>query len=166
MYIPNHFKKKTGQFFLLGLATGVVIAYILFTFMHGKIYGQLLENYLSLKSEITELTEQNEALLQDKEDISEQSKEQITVQSIDITFENPTDLKLDRLMIHQFDEILRREISHLIGQNIATLSESDQLLISTIENKTITFTEFSYSFTVTRLIIGQNVKITLNVKLA
>lgn len=166
MHVPNHFKKRTGQFFILGLITGAVVAYALFTFMYGKMYGQLLENYLSLKTEVTELTEQNEALLQDKEDIDEKSKEQITVQSIKLSFLNPMELKLDRLMIHQFDEILLREISHIIGQDITTLSENDQLLISTIENKTITLTESTYSFEVTKLIIAKNVKITLNVKLA
>lgn len=166
MYIPNEFKKRTGQFFILGLGIGAIIAYLLFTFMYGKTYGQLLEDHLSLKAELTELTEQNEALLQDKEEMSEQSKDDVTVQSIDMTFLNPADLKLDRLMLHQFDEILLREISHIIGQNITTLSENDQLLISTIENKTVTLTESNYSFEVTKLIIAQHVKITLNIKLA
>lgn len=165
MYIPHHFKTKKGQLFILGLVLGAVIAYLLFTFMYGKMYEQLLEKNIALTTEITELTEQNKALLKDKEDISEQSEEHITVQSIHLSFQNPTDLKLDRLMLHQFDEILLREISHIIGQNIDTLSENDQLLISTIENKSITLDELTYSFEVSRLIIAQQVKITLNVKL-
>lgn len=165
MYIPHHFKTKKGQFFIIGLVVGAVIAYLLFTFMYGKMYEQLVEVNRALTTEVTELTEQNKALLKDKEDISEQSEEPITVQSVHLTFQNPSDLKLDRLMVHQFDEILLKEISHIIGQNIVTLSENDQLLISTIENKSITLDDLTYSFEVSRLIIAQKVKITLDVKL-
>lgn len=165
MYIPHHFKTKKGQFFIIGLVVGAVIAYLLFTFMYGKMYEQLVEVNRALTTEVTELTEQNKALLKDKEDISEQSEEPITVQSVHLSFQNPSELKLDRLMVHQFDEILLKEISHIIGQNIVTLSENDQLLISTIENKSITLDDLTYSFEVSRLIIAQKVKITLDVKL-
>lgn len=166
MYIPNQFKKKSGHFFIIGFTTGTIVAYMLFTFMYGKMYEQLLETNLSLKTTVTELTEQNEALLQDKAHLNEKQKSDVTVHSIDITFLNPTELKLDRLMLHQFNDILLREISHIIGQDIVTLSENDRLLISTLENKLITLTESTYSFEVTRLTIAKNVKITLNVKLA
>lgn len=166
MYFPNQFKKRTGQLFLLGIITGAIIAYILFSFMYGKMYGELLERNLALNREITELKERNEALLQDKKDIDELTKGDISVQSIELSFLNPSELKLDRLMLHQFEDILLKEISHIIGQDIRVLSENNQLLISTIENKTITLYELSYSFEVTQLIISQKVKITLNVKLA
>lgn len=166
MYIPNQFKKKTGQFFILGFVLGIIIAYMLFTFMNGKMYEQLLEDNFALNSTVTELTEQNEALLQDKENLNEKTKDSVTVHSIDISFLNPTELKLDKLMLHQFNDILLKEIGHIIGQDIASLSDNDQLLISTIENKLITLTEQTYSFEVSKLTIAKNVKLTLNVKLA
>src|SRR5699024_1468934 len=166
MYIPPHFKRRTGQLFLLGVFTGAVISYALFAYMHGRMYEDLLADHLALQAEVTELTDQNQALLQDKQDLSEKSKEHVTVQSIDISFLNPKELKLDRLMIHQLNEIIRREIGHIIGQDIATLSENDQLLVSTIENKIITLDEFTYRFEVTKLTIAQKVRMTLSVKLA
>src|SRR5699024_4005855 len=166
MYIPPFFKKRIGRFFLLGLVVGIIVAYVVFIFMYGRMYEQLLERNLSLQHDVRELMTRNEALLQDQKEYDTHSSEKITVQSIDLAFTNPAELKVDRLMLHQFNEILVSEISHIIGQGVESLAHNDALLISTIENKTVTQSDFTYSFKVERLIIAENVKLTLSIKMS
>lgn len=166
MHIPPYYKKRTWQHFLIGVLFGSIISYFVFILMHGTMYEQLVEDKLELQSELSELQSQNEALLQDNKDLDEKSKSAHTVDSINLHFINAKELKLDRLIIHQFEVMIKEEINHIIGQEIQTVSESDELLISTIENKAFSIDDFTYYFEVTKLSISQQVKITLKAKIS
>lgn len=158
MHIPPYHKKKSVQRFLAGTFAGAVIAYLLFVYMHGSMYSHLLEENRDLKSEVTELRNQNEALLEDNENLGEKSKEPIKVETIDITITNEEDLS-DSLIIHDLEELIREEITHIVGKNVSIISESDDLLKATIEGKDFTVDDFTYQFTVETLVIHQTVKI-------
>lgn len=159
MHIPTYHKRKGWQRFLLGFFTGVIIAYCIIMYMFGSMYEQLFEQNLSLASEVTELEDLYESLLQDKKD--EEEKNKMVIETIEITILNTEELKLDRLIIHQFTEMIKQEIKHIIGQDITIISESDQLLLSTIENKSFTIDDFTYYFEVKKLMISQKVKLHL-----
>jgi hypothetical protein len=160
MHIPPYHKKATWQRFLVGTFVGAVTAYFIFVYMHGSMYGQLLEENRDLKSEVTELKNQNEALLEDNENLDEKSKEPIKVETIEITINNEEDLP-DSLIIHDLEELIKEEIIHIIVKNVSIISESDGLLKATIQNKDFTVDDFTYQFTVDTLIIHQTVKITV-----
>src|SRR5690625_6567404 len=87
MHIYPYHRKKTWQRFLLGALFGAIIAYTLFSFMHGKMYEQLLSENIQLKSTIRQVEKQNEALLEDKENLEDHT---LTVRSIAIRSEEHT----------------------------------------------------------------------------
>ncbi|QKY69670.1 sporulation membrane protein YtrI [Lentibacillus sp. CBA3610] len=165
MHIPPYHKKPSFQRFLVGMFIGAVIAYFVFVYMHGSMYGQLLEENRDLKSEVTELNNQNEALLEDNEDLDEQSKEPIKVEAIEITIINEEDLP-DRLIIHDLEELMKEEIEHIIGQDLSIISESDGLLTATLENKVFTVDDFEFQFTVEKLYLTPTVKISVEANMA
>lgn len=164
MHIPPYHRKTVWQRFFVGALIGGVIAYCIFAYMYNSMYEQMLEDNLELKSQVTEVKNQNEALLEEKEDWDKQNQKELTVESVEVTIANDKDLKLDHLIVHQMEEMIKDEVKQVIGQDLSIVSESDQLLTSTIENKEFAFEDFHYNFKVSRLTISQTVKITVEAK--
>ncbi|AVQ99617.1 hypothetical protein OBCHQ24_11530 [Oceanobacillus iheyensis] len=157
MHIPPYHKKKTWQRFFAGSLVGGIIAYIIFIFMYGTMYENQLKENLELTSQVTDLKNQNEALLKDTENL----KTPVTVSVIDITIENAEEISLDSLVVPKLEELVKEEISHITGQSVSIVEEIDQLLISAIVNKEFTIDDIRYQFTVRMLVISETVKVFL-----
>jgi len=163
MHIPPYHKKRSWQIFFLGTFAGVVITYAVIMFMYGKMYENLLIEQSELQTKLNEVKAQNEALLEDKEKLQEKSN--FIINSIEITFLNDKQLKLDRLSTHQFENMVKQELHYIIGKEVKSISDNDNLLISVIENKTYTLEDKSYHIEIKRISISEKVKIALVVKL-
>ncbi|WP_077327461.1 sporulation membrane protein YtrI [Virgibacillus siamensis] len=166
MHIPPYYKKPSWQRFFAGAFFGACIAYFIFVYMHGFMYEQLLGENKDLQSQVAELKKQNEALLQDNQDLNEKTEEPLTVNSIEITITNQDELRLDKLIIHDLEELMKEEIDHIIGKDVSIIDESAQLLISSLENKEYTVDDFNYGFTIKKLTISKTLKITAEAELA
>lgn len=166
MHIPPYYKLTSWQRFMIGIVTGCLISYAIFIFMYGSMYEKLYEENLELQSKLSELQSRNDSLLQDKEDLDEKTKQQSIVERIEISIMNQEELRLDRLIIHQLDYMIKEDINHVIGKDIQTISDSDQLLLSTIENKAFSIDDFTYFFEVRRLTISETVKLILYAKIS
>lgn len=166
MHIPPFYKRRTWQCFFIGIFFGSVISYCILLYMYGSMYENLYEHNLNLESRVLELKNQNDALLKDKRTSDEKEIQSMTIDKIEIYITNEQQLQLDRLIIHQLEEEIKKEINHIIGQDIMTISEADLLLQSTIENKRFTVDDFTYAFEIEKLTIAHIVKITLKAKLA
>lgn len=162
MHVSPYHKKRTVQLFLLGMLAGAVIAYIVLIFMYGKMYESLMAENIKLSSEIQDLKRRNEALLQDKESLEERN---FIIQSIEIEFSNAEELRMDRLMIHQLENLIKNEIDQIIGKEIDSVADNDELLITVIENKTFTIDDLSYEFEVVKMSITEKLRITLEASL-
>jgi len=165
MRMPNETQIKKWHHFIGGLIIGAIVAYIIFIFMYGQLHKQLLTDKYTLETEISELESQNERLLQDKQDLDEQANKTIVVEKIDINIMNEKDLRIDRLVSHQLIDLLKDDIEHLLGQDITIVEQSVELLISTIENKPLTIQDMTYEFTVERLVISSQLKLSLKARL-
>lgn len=161
MHIPPYHKKPTWRHFFAGVFFGSIIGYLVVIYMYGTMYQDLLQENIALTSDVNELRTQNNALLQDREDQDEELNQPLTVSSIEITIEEPERLRMDLLIQDQLKSVIREEIDHLIGQDIATLDNADQLLYSTIENKGFELDDVTYYFTVQKIAITQVLKIVL-----
>lgn len=166
MHIPPYYKLTSWQRFIIGTVTGGLIAYVIFIFMYGTMYEKLYEENLELQSKVSELKSHNDSLLQDKKDLNEKTKQHPIVERIEISITNQTELRLDRLIIYQLDHMIKEEINHIIGKDIQTISDGDELLLSTIENKAFSIDDFTYYFEVERLTISDTVKLTLYAKIS
>lgn len=166
MHIPPYHKKRSWQHIMIGAVIGAIITYFIIIYMYGAMYEKLLAENIELDSEITKLENHNEALLKDKQDLDEKSKEPLTVNAIELNITNGEKLLLDRLLKRQLEELIKEEINHVIGQEISVVGKSDQLLIATIENKAFTIDDFTYYFKISRIIISETINITLEAKLS
>ena len=164
MHVPPFYKKRSYQIFFVGLFTGAIIAYVMLLFMHSKMYEELLFKHTKLQAKVSELENQNEALLEDKEEMEEKSTTIIT--SIHIEFTNDEELKFDRLITLQLEDAIKNELADVIGKSVQSVSESDDLLVTVIENKSFTIDDQSYQFEVKKVSISEQVKLSLEGKLA
>ncbi len=166
MHIPPHYKRPSWQRFLLGVVTGAFFAYLLLIFMYGTMYEQIVHENSTLRASNKELTKYNEALIEDQEEAEERQKAPYTIERIQIDIENEKELRLDRLAIHQLEELLIEEIDIVIGKSVSSVAENNVLLIAAIENKTFKVDDFTYTFTVKKFILYATVLITLEAKIA
>ena len=166
MHIPPYHKKKSWQLFLVGSVIGAIIAYFIIIYMYGEMYEKLLAENIELDAQVTKLKNHNDALLKDNKDLDEKSQEPLTVNAIELDIINGEELLLDRLLKRQLEELIKEEINHVIGQEVSVVGKSGQLLIATIENKEFTIDDFSYHFTINRIIIFETIHITLEAKLS
>ncbi|SET79524.1 hypothetical protein SAMN05421676_10887 [Salinibacillus kushneri] len=155
MHIPPYYKRRGFQYFFVGIITGAVIAYLLFLYFFGKYTEMRIEENIQLRDQIAELEQDLENITKDKEDLSRQNEENLTIQEIQIELENAEQLKLDRFIQHDLKEKIKDEISSLKGRNIETMQENLSFIESTIENKTYHVSDFSYDAAITRLIISK-----------
>lgn len=165
MHIPPYFKLKSWQLIIIGTVSGGIIAYCVLLFMYGSMYEKLYGDKLDLQAEHAQLVSRYEALIQDKRELDEKSKQAITVDTIEVIITNQKELRLDRLITHQLEEMVKQEINHIIGQDVVIVSESDQLLLSSIENKGFSIDDFTYYFEIKKLTISRNIKITVETKI-
>lgn len=164
MHIPPYHKKRTWQIFLIGLFSGSIIAYIILAMMYGKMYEAVIAEKIALTSSYNELKRQNEALLEDKEQLQEEAI--LTVQSLDIHYINTKEFRFDRLMIHQLNDLIKQELKDIVGKEVKSISANSDLLVTVIENKTFTIDELSYQFEVRKMTLSEQVAIDLYIKLA
>lgn len=164
MHIPPFYKKRSYQILLVGIFIGTLIAYLLLVYMHGKMYEKLLFERIQLQTQLAEIESQNEALLEDKEEMEEKST--AIVKSIHIEFLNGKELKFDRLITLQLEDLIKRELTDVIGKSVQSVSESDDLLVTVIENKSFTIEDQSFQFEVKKISISEQIKLSLEGRFA
>jgi len=164
MHIPPFYKKRSYQILFAGIFIGTLIAYLLLLYMHGKMYEKLLYERVQLQTQLAEIESQNEALLEDKEEMEEKST--AIVKSIHIEFMNGKELKFDRLITLQLEDLIKRELTEVIGKSVQSVSESDDLLVTVIENKTFTIEDQSFQFEVKKISISEQIKLSLEGRFA
>lgn len=165
MHIPPMYKRPAWQRFLIGTVVGAFLAYLVLLFIYGTIYEQVVQENSELRASNKELTNFNNALLEDQEEAEEKESTPYTIERIDIVIENEDELRLDRLATHQLEELIMDEIDLIIGKNVQSTAENNELLIATIENKTFKVDDFIYTFEVSKFILYSTVKITLQATL-
>ncbi|WP_026569716.1 MULTISPECIES: sporulation membrane protein YtrI [Sediminibacillus] len=162
MHIPPYYKKESWQRFFAGGFFGAIVAFIIYLYMYGQYYEKWLEDNMNLRSQIAELEKQNEALLENEKELDEKTKEKVVVKSIVVEIDNAEQLKLDRLIVHQLQDAIKEEIASVVGQDIASLSENDQLLISTLENTVYRVEDIDYTASINQLVIAPTLKLHLS----
>src|SRR5699024_9661142 len=162
MHIPPYHRKRNWQIFAIGLLTGTIIAYLIFIFMYGKLYGDAITNLTELEAEVKDLQRQNETLLDDKEKL--QLEQQFTVQTIEINFTNSKQFRFDRLTAHQLNSLIKDELQDIIGKDVKSVAENSELMTNLIEKNTYTIDDISYVFTIKKIIISENVVLHLQIR--
>ncbi|MDY0396967.1 hypothetical protein RWE15_25130 [Virgibacillus halophilus] len=82
--------------------------YLIVIFMHGTMYGKLVEKNYELQSKVNDLQKQKEALMEDNEDLDQENNKPSTIEIMEIKISNAEELKLDPLIIHQLSDKIKK----------------------------------------------------------
>ncbi|WP_188206412.1 sporulation membrane protein YtrI [Alkalibacillus aidingensis] len=154
MHIPPFYKKTTWQAFYIGILTGVVIGYLFFLYVYGQHTERWIEENLTLRNELNQVQQENELLKQDKDDLNKANEQRLTVQDIEIEWENADDLDLDRFTMHELNERVQDELQTVMGRNIESISEQRDFLIRSVENKVYNVRDIDYELEVHHITIS------------
>ncbi|WP_407269170.1 sporulation membrane protein YtrI [Radiobacillus sp. PE A8.2] len=155
MHIPPYYKRASWQRFFVGTVVGAIVAYCVFVYMYGEFHERWVEENLELRSDYNDLKLNYDSLQESKQQLDEEAKKKITIETITISIDNKKQLKLDNdsLTAHQLVEQMKQQISDVIGRDILSLSENYKLLEAAIQNKIYKVDEFMYEASVTHLFI-------------
>lgn len=162
MHVPPYHVKNKWKYILLGMFIGSILSYLILAWMHGQMYEKLLMEKVQLETDLAELDTKHEALLEDRATLEE--IKQPTLQTLEVTWLNEQDFKMDRLIQHQLEKILKDELAEFIGTKLTTIAESEAFLIKLIENNTYTIDDISYEIEVRKLFLTETMHLHLWIK--
>lgn len=164
MHIPPYYKKRTWQFFFIGIIVGVVIGYLFFLYVYGEHTERWIEENLALRDQLNETQKAYDLLKKDQDSISQESEKKLTIQQTQIEWLNVNEERIDRFTLYHLSQLVEEELNSVIGRNILSVAEQRDILIRAIENKQYKVNQLNYSIKVIYLTISTNLTISLEVK--
>lgn len=135
MRIPPLYKRTTFQRFLAGLMIGVLCGWFFFLFQYGQLYNQLMIQLSEQRSTINTLEARIAELNSEQTKLNEENKRKLTIQSIEIEFNNARRLRLNQLTQLELRTQILEELQHLEREDIETVANMKDLMIRALENK-------------------------------
>lgn len=165
MRVPSFYQNPDWQRFLSGVAVGAIISWGIFLFINGVWQEEHSKLIQKQEQEIQDLQEDIKIWQEEFKAHNKQNKQSLTVQDIKVRVTNGEKYNLDLLSIYEVEEAVLHDLSPLIAKDLETAYKSKDLLIRTIENKTITINSKRYQLKVKEMIIYTTLSIKLEMQL-
>ncbi|ERN52529.1 MULTISPECIES: sporulation membrane protein YtrI [Alkalihalophilus] len=159
MRIPPYYKRPGWQRFFAGIVIGVLIGWVFFLYQYGLIYEELMVKLSEQEVTIQSQTRTIEELRSQQKEENEENARKLTVQKIEIHFTNTQRLRLNQLTLFELQQQALEELAFLERKNIASVSETEDLMIRTIENKLFEVGDHRFQLEIERLHLHTTLKI-------
>ncbi|MCH1627822.1 sporulation protein [Fredinandcohnia sp. SECRCQ15] len=165
MRIPPLYEKPGWQRFFAGVAVGALISWFVFLYQFGVLQEEQLLLITKQQGDIKILEEYRDTLLSDKEKLNEENKKKLKIQEFKIDIIKNKKNNLDSFITHSLRTAVKEDLNHLIGEDVESISNTKELLIKAIENKTYEIDEKKYKLQVYVIVMGTTLEITLKIEL-
>ncbi|MCP8967440.1 sporulation membrane protein YtrI [Ectobacillus ponti] len=159
MRIPPLYKTRTWQMFFVGAVIGGVISWLIFLYMYGVFQEEQTQLILQQKQKILELEQDKHLLIEDKNKLNENAKQELTIQDIQVEIVNHD--QFDSLTVHMLTAAVRDDLRPILTQSIQSVADNKSLLKKVIENKTYERDERRYRFKVDTIYFDTVLEISL-----
>ncbi|WP_440896096.1 sporulation membrane protein YtrI [Amphibacillus sp. Q70] len=159
MHFPPFYKNKNWQRLFVGIFIGGILSYFVFIYMFGQLMEKRIEENLQLRTEKQELELAYRTLEENMSDLNDKYQQKLLIHSVDIVIINAEAFRLDRFSLHELEELIKNEVSDILGKEVNTFTEHYPLLIKMVENKTYEINDLSYQATVKHLFINERSEI-------
>lgn len=167
MRIPLLYKQPHWQRFFSGIAIGGCISWIVFIYMYGIMQEKNSSTIERQAAQIKELTSHIEIWQEDYKKLNEKNSEMLTVQNIEVKLTNYEryDIK-DKQSIFNMEENIKEDLQPILANELENVFNNKDIIIRTIENKSMNVNGKRYKFIVKEMFIYTTVHLTLEVRLA
>lgn len=153
MRIPPYFHRSTVQRFFAGIVLGIFIGWFFFIYQYGQVYEGLVFRISEQEAMITELEKDIKILVSEQTKLNEENQKKLTLQEIDVKFNNDRKLKLNQLTLLDLKQQVLNELQDIKRKDLETIANMKELMISTIENKVFTVEDKRYQLNVTGIFL-------------
>jgi predicted nuclease with TOPRIM domain len=148
MRVPPFFEKRTVQRFFAGIILGILIGWFFFIYQYGQVYEGLMFRLSEQEATIEELERNMKVLVSEQNKLNEENQKILTIQDIEIHFNNAQKLKLNQLTLLDLKQQVLNELHHIRRKDIETVHNMKELMKSTLENKVFLVGEKRYQVVV------------------
>lgn len=164
MRIPPLYEKPGWQRFFAGVAVGALISWLVFLFQFGVLQEKQVQLLTKQQSEINDLEDRNNTLIEDYEKLNEENKSKLKIQDFKVEFANQKKHDLGKLNLHILSDAVMKNLNHLIGKDIESVSKNKELLRQAIE-KEYKLDDKVYKLKTYSIYFDTTLEITLNIEL-
>ncbi|MFT4415156.1 sporulation membrane protein YtrI [Fredinandcohnia humi] len=165
MRVPPFYQKPGWQRFFAGVAVGALISWFVFLYQFGVLQEKQLQLLTTQQSEIKDLQDRNNTLIEDAKKLNESNKNKLKIQDFKVEFINQKKHDLGTLNLHILSDAVIKDLNHLIGKDIESVSINKELLRKAIENKQYTLDDKNYKLQIYAIYFDTTLEITLNIQL-
>ncbi|MET3196419.1 sporulation membrane protein YtrI [Bacillus sp. OAE603] len=150
--------------FFAGIFFGSIISWMVFIYMYGVTQEQQVKIINELKDERNDLIRDKNILMESQERLNEENKRNLTVQEIKVTIINEKQYSLNKFTRFQLIEDVQNDLSHLLTQDIRSVSRNRELLRRAIENKVYKKDDRRFKLLVDTIYFDTTLEITLKIR--
>ncbi|MBB6448173.1 hypothetical protein HNR44_000122 [Geomicrobium halophilum] len=162
MRIPPYYRRPGWQRFLAGVIIGALIGWCVFLYQFGKTQEDMVVELRKNELTINQL-EGNLELLREREEENNETNEEgespFIIEEISIIFENENESRLSELALYDLEQQAIEELEHLLEQEVDSVAENRELLLSTIENKRFPSNDYEYNLLVKQVTLYRTLEL-------
>lgn len=150
--------------FFVGVFCGSIISWMVFIYMHGITQEEQVKNIKKLTTEKNELISFNNILKENQARLNKENKRNLTVQEIIVTILDVKQHKLNKFTKFQLEQDVENDLSHLLTQDIKSVSRNRELLRRAIENKVYIKDDRRFKLKIDTIYFDTIIEITLKIE--
>lgn len=139
-------QKNPWKSFIAGVLIGIIIAWGIFLFIYGTYQDKQLRILIQQQETIQQLEIEKNILIDDKQKLNDETKENLVIQDIQVSIINAKQMKLDALLQEQLTNVMLEDLHDLLTQPVESVSNNHSILKKLIENKNYKVDDNSYAF--------------------
>lgn len=144
---------------------GSIISWVIFLYIYGTWQERFSIEIKQQHEEIIQLKQDKQIWQDEFSKINELNKKNLTVQSIKVKIENASKFKIDALTVFEMEEIIKNDLSPLVGKDMETVHNDRKLIKKLVENKILSGNDKRFKLEINELYVYTELEIYLQLKL-
>lgn len=160
---PERLSHAWAKFFV-GIFFGFIISWLVFIYFYGVTEEEQVKQISELKMLNKDYLRDKNIFVENMERLNKENKRKLTVQDIKVSIINYNQYNLNKFTQHQLVEDVKNDLSHLLTQDIKSVSQNRELLRRAIENKVYIKDDRRFKLEIDTIYFDTVLEITLKIK--
>ncbi|QQZ10621.1 sporulation membrane protein YtrI [Heyndrickxia vini] len=165
MRIPPLYRRPAWQRFIAGIVIGGCISWLVFLFMFGVTQEKHAKK-IKFQQETINNLEQDIKIWQDEyKELNRKNADLLTIQNVQVKIKDYEKYNIDLQSKLEEENKVKEDLKSLIANDLNSTVKNKDLIIKTIENKTVKFNNRPYRYIIKSIIFYTTISIELELRL-